>query len=159
MPIFSLCPYVRGSRLTESSPESKSWERVSSVQEFGYTIETQITTAHGRCSSSRSLYNQQWISVLTVNELQFPECWYPESWKGLEWHLLNPGAQILATAQSSEFSTGVKDHNKCSFSGLLKTAWVSEETAQWCRTFAIWFNQVAWGVIDKSDIYFSSCCH
>lgn len=46
------------------------------------------------------LYNQQWTSVFTINELQFPECWYPESWRGLEWHLLNPGAEILATANA-----------------------------------------------------------
>ena len=64
------------------------------------------------------LYNQQWTSVFTINELQLPECWYPENWKGLEWHLLNPGAQILAAAQSSEFSTRVKHHNKCTLSCL-----------------------------------------
>lgn len=35
-----------------------------------------------------------------INELQILACWYPESWKDLEWHLFNPEAQTLATALS-----------------------------------------------------------
>lgn len=53
-----------------------------------------------------------------LNELQLPVCRYPESWKGLEWHLLNPGARILATAQSSKLSTGLQYNNKCPISAL-----------------------------------------
>lgn len=82
----------------------------------GYTIGAQQPM--GDVVLRKALYNQQWTPVFPINELQFPECWYPESWKGLEWHLLNPGAQILATAQSSESSAGVKHHNKCSLSGF-----------------------------------------
>lgn len=100
--------------------DSKYCQRVS-IQQCGGIQLHDSNTEHNnpwRMQFYKGLYNQQWTSVLTINELQFPECWYPESWKGLEWHLLNPGAQILATAQSSEFSTGVKHHNKRSLSGL-----------------------------------------
>lgn len=106
---------------------------VSTVEKFSYVIERLTTTTHGGCSSCEGLYNQQWISVFTINELQFPECWYPESWKGLEWHLLNPGAQILAAAQSSKLYSGVKHHNKRSLSGWW---WSLGE----CRNQTLWLN-------------------
>lgn len=115
MSLHKLQPAFRAWPTEQTLGESAAF---SNVEEFSYTIGTQSKTTHGGCSSCDGLYNQQWTSVSTINELQFPECWYPESWKGLEWHLLNPGAQILATAQSSEFSTGVKHHNKRSLSGL-----------------------------------------
>lgn len=87
------------------------------MEEFSYTIGIKDEAAHGACSSLRAAIINNG-SVFTINELQLPECWYPENWKGLEWHPLNPGAQILAAAQSSEFSTGVQHHNKRTLSGI-----------------------------------------
>lgn len=105
-------------RLLGPGPQSKCWGKVRIQQCGGIQLYYRQAEPHKPWGMQfyEGLYNQQWTSVSTINELQFPECLYPQSWKGLEWHLLNPGAQILAAAQSSEFSTGVKHHNKCSLS-------------------------------------------
>lgn len=89
----------------------------SNVEEFSYMKGVQCTTVHGGCSSTEAfIINNGYHSSVLMNYSS--QCWYPQSWKGLEWHLLNPGAQIFATTQCSVFSTGVKHHNKCSLSAL-----------------------------------------